>query len=88
MFSQNMPRRRRDSDSPPPDRSLQPADRHARRLGVLGHVECRRDSAPLESQGRAVTPRDLLRVLVAVAPVDPASPKSDAAILPFPMIAA
>ena len=35
---------------------IEPADRHARRLGVLGHVECRRERAPL-SRVRGTMPR-------------------------------
>jgi hypothetical protein len=87
--------RRHCSPQPPLDRNLanrediarpiEPADRHARRLGILGHVECRlrKQTPPVWSCDAAALVRG---VFAAAPPIDLAWPVcgslSPAAALP------
>jgi hypothetical protein len=70
---------------------LQPGDRHARRLGVLGSVECRLGAA---SASKSLTPAGHLAVprgaLIALPMVAAGCPEVIGAgtMLTFPMIAA
>jgi len=86
MLENEMPHRRPTSDSLRPERLPQePADRRARRLGVLGYVECRR------SDFITMAPNDRGRVSSDGAPcLETKCPKQSvfAAVLQFPMIAA
>jgi len=95
MLADQRPRQRLLSDSPnahQPTAPLKAADRHARRLGVLGHVESRRHHCALSTVGVARTDGGDLQgvALVALPPIDPVrrKPPAAASVLPFPMIAA
>jgi hypothetical protein len=92
MFRDEEPRRRPLDESANAASRLatEPADRHARRLGVLGHVERRpgvggraRPAARLQDR------RDPARLTVVAATLlDPASSRSVTAMFPPPTIAA
>jgi hypothetical protein len=93
MFRDEEPRRRPPSDSAnaaarPP---AEPADRHARRLGVLGHVERRLCGGTVgkEPAARPRVTRPAHPALVVAAFLDTASVTSIAALMPpLPTIAA
>ena len=54
------------------ERVLEPADRHALRLGMPGHVECRRraDPSPLRQRGNAMRERLAYAALIASPLID------------------
>ena len=92
MFGDESPARRADADSlRAAQRVLRPADRHARRLGVLGCVERPPEPDALPRQATAGGRPVLSRAALIALPVVAAScPDVIAAgtVLPFPMVAA
>jgi hypothetical protein len=92
MFADERPARRADADLPRANRpALRPADRHARRLGVLGSVE-----RPFGHGAMAIAPaaHGRLAALRTTRIVEPSAATTSSevvaagSVLQFPMIAA